>query len=518
MKKNTKNIRAIYGSFMYDLHELVISSLKRNYNFEPIYWLSSVSTFDKISREYPDAILHDVISARRGIRPDSIQDSEFPALDETEIHKYSRYESVALTMMDRFDATGSMFPYRQRIEYYYSELRYWIGIVDSLKPDVFVSYVIPHAVTDYILYAVCKEKKIPVLMVDATAVVDRYFLIINSIENHSFFISERLKTNRKKKSETIEKDVEQFIGKLKSSYELAIPKYMNMQKDHSSKNPFWKEKWDDFKILIDGIFSKSRPFGKQHVKFNTIPIKRNGATLNQISFILYKYWSNHNRRRLLRLYRNLSASPSFDEKYIYFAANYQPEATTSPSSGIYANLVLIIRLLSSLLPADWKIYYKEHPATFWSITEAHMSRDEEYYRLLSEIPKLRIIPTEVPSFDLIDHAAAVASATGTAVLEGVVRGKPGLLFGESWFCGMKSIFRIHSREDLKRALDKIQTGYRPNEKEIREYLYAACEAAFPDLLIRDFHKRIGHAEDPDSEMRKIADAIGVTYKRSIGKY
>ncbi|XDD51527.1 hypothetical protein AB3N59_07270 [Leptospira sp. WS92.C1] len=507
-------MRTIYGHFSNLHHEKIIFELERKYNFEPVYWLSTDSIFELISKKYDNLIFHDTILARRNIRPNGFLDSDYPALDELTLLRYSNYESIALSMMNRFDSDGSMFPYTQRIEYYYAELRYWIGVINSIKPDLFVSYVVPHAVTDYILYAVCKENGIPVLMIDATAIVDKYFLITNSIEDHSKSIKTAMRVGSSLQVK-YQSDIDNFLARLRSSYSIAMPKYMDMQKKYSELNSFWKEKNADLKMLLRGIFGSNFPMGKQHVKINRIPLKKEGSTLKEFSYVLYKYQSNRRKRKLKKIYSNIAMMPDFKNKYIYFAANYQPEATTSPSAGVFVYLLMILRMISYMLPDGWKIYYKEHPATFWPIFEGDMCRSEEYYELLMEIPNLQVVPLETSSFELIDSSRAVASATGTAVLEGVVRGKPGLLFGESWFSGMKSIYRIRTNQDLEAAFKEIEKGILPNEKDIRSYLSAACESSFPDLLIRDYNERINQVSDPDLEMRKIADAIGISYNRLI---
>lgn len=52
-------------------------------------------------------------------------------------------------------------------------------------------------------------------------------------------------------------------------------------------------------------------------------------------------------------------------------------------------------------PSDWLIYVKEHPHQYMSHTEGFRGRNAQYYRDLKENPRVRLVPFELNSFELI---------------------------------------------------------------------------------------------------------------------
>jgi hypothetical protein len=156
--------------------------------------------------------------------------------------------------------------------------------------------------------------------------------------------------------------------------------------------------------------------------------------------------------------------------FIFVALHYQPEATTHPLAGIYADQILMIKLLSANLPKGWKIYVKEHRTLFDPELRGHFSRNERYYEQICEIPNTILVPMQLSSFELIDKARAVATPTGTAAWESVVRGVPSLTFGNAWFNYCHGVFDCRNEPALNAALEKIEAGFKPQPELVRLFL------------------------------------------------
>jgi hypothetical protein len=77
------------------------------------------------------------------------------------------------------------------------------------------------------------------------------------------------------------------------------------------------------------------------------------------------------------------------------------------------------------------------------------------------------VPLTYNSFELIDHAKASATVSGTVGWESVVRGKPALLFGYSWYRDCRGVFVTHTIEEGQKAIQKIENGYKINSDEIK---------------------------------------------------
>jgi hypothetical protein len=95
--------------------------------------------------------------------------------------------------------------------------------------------------------------------------------------------------------------------------------------------------------------------------------------------------------------------------------------------------------------------------------------------------------------------------SGTVGWESVVRGKPTLLFGHSWYEDCKGIFLTHTVEDCKKAIQKIENGYRANMDEIK------CFARIVESCsVRGYIDRLYEKMDlipPEENVENLARAI-----------
>lgn len=166
------------------------------------------------------------------------------------------------------------------------------------------------------------------------------------------------------------------------------------------------------------------------------------------------------------------------EKFVYFPLHLQPEMTTATLGGIYNDQILAIERLRRIIPNDWAIYIKENPL------QTYAWRDKYFYQRMTSIPNIRLISSEINTYDLIDKCKFVATITGTAGFEAVSGGKPVLVFGLAWYrclpgvsiyndkIGLKDILKPFKVEDVK---DSFKTRIEENfvnaviAKEVFEY-------------------------------------------------
>jgi hypothetical protein len=155
--------------------------------------------------------------------------------------------------------------------------------------------------------------------------------------------------------------------------------------------------------------------------------------------------------------------------YVFVALQCEPERQTCPVGGVFGNQYLMVDMLSKLVPEGWKIYVKEHVSQFKVYQAAERSKPIEFYDMIASMPKVELVPLTYTSFDLIDCAKASASVSGTVGWESVVRGKPTLQFGHSWYKDCKGVFVTHSVEDCKNAIQEIKNGYTINLHEVKRF-------------------------------------------------
>jgi hypothetical protein len=81
-------------------------------------------------------------------------------------------------------------------------------------------------------------------------------------------------------------------------------------------------------------------------------------------------------------------------------------------------------------------------------------RDLNFYDQILNIQKVSIISSREDTYRLIDKCKFVASVGGSICVESVIRGKPALQFGKSWYDSCDYIFKIKNKEDLIKIFSK----------------------------------------------------------------
>jgi hypothetical protein len=173
------------------------------------------------------------------------------------------------------------------------------------------------------------------------------------------------------------------------------------------------------------------------------------------------------RKKLLAHYNRLANTVDLTVPYVFVALQCEPERQTCPVGGVFGNQYLMIDMLSKLVPEGWKIYVKEHVSQFKIYQAPERAKPIEFYNMIASMPKVELVPLAYTSFELIDGAKASASVSGTVGWESVVRGKPTLLFGHSWYKDCKGVFVTHTVENCKKAIEEVKNGYKVNMNEVK---------------------------------------------------
>lgn len=81
----------------------------------------------------------------------------------------------------------------------------------------------------------------------------------------------------------------------------------------------------------------------------------------------------------MRRYAQLARRPKEGEKFIYVPLHMQPELTTCPLGGQFADQLLMVRMLSAHLPKGYRLYVKEHPDQLRHTLTHPSARSAEFY-------------------------------------------------------------------------------------------------------------------------------------------
>lgn len=140
----------------------------------------------------------------------------------------------------------------------------------------------------------------------------------------------------------------------------------------------------------------------------------------RIDRVVYKY-------KCYKTYESL-CSNIIPDKYVVFYLHLQPERTTLPEGYGFTQQYKALTILNEVLPNDWKVIVKEHPATFYRYCNPS-GRWPQFYREIAALDKVQFVPLETDTYILMSKCKCVATIAGTVCREALMMGKPALLFG-----------------------------------------------------------------------------------------
>jgi len=403
-------------------------------------------------------------------------------IDEPLLEAMRHCEAQCLRMLERY-AFPQDIPFEERKRQYLRHLQYWNHVLGTEKIDLVLMNHVPHQCYDYVIYHLSKMKGIPVLYIDRMLTTDSVFMV-SDWEESSPEIRDHYREVRERYTQTAEPIT------LSENYEYLYSYYLQKRPPpwyKPGKNPDSRR----------GFISKW--YGRAAKLLFRDPAKLFTALLSPETW--RRKLAEH---RTFQFYERHVQTPDLSARYFYFPLQYQPEASTNPVAGAFTDQELSIQLLASCLPSGIRLYVKEHPR------QGERCRSEDFYRSLLEIPSVTFVPKGFDTYELMDKAIAVASGVGTALFEGMIRHKPGIMFGHYFYQYAPGIHTVHSVEDCRRAVDSILRGEGlPTEWDVRMFLKAMDECSTPSAGLPALSP---HEKRSDAEKVEL---MGAMVARSI---
>ncbi|HUT96470.1 MAG TPA: hypothetical protein VMW82_02805 [Candidatus Paceibacterota bacterium] len=430
--------------------------LEKNSN-KIIYWVGAPGgEIDNL----PESIFHSSSDALLGLPAKNINISEFAPPSNNLIEKLYRTESLILTMMNaKYDNLRTS----ERKHLYYEMLRYWYGILNKYKPDVVLHGLIPHAVHTFLIQELARLLNIKTVMFEDTGASDR-LLAFNDFRDGSKDLQREIKRNHGKNFslKDLSNDIQKYYKSQLDFKHDSTPVYVGVLKNRYTGSELLKRRLNRFrKSIQEGIFLK------------TI-----------IQTIIKRFRKNSKDE-----YASLQAEPDLNKKFIYAPLHLQPECTTSPKGDLFVDQILMLETLSAALPKDWVIYVKEHPIQWYQRgTDFSGARYRGYYKKISEIKNIQLIPVQISTYTLINKSQAVATVAGMASWEAVLRSKPAIIFGYSWYRDCYGVFKVDNIYSCSVALEKIASGFAVDQQQVINYLKCFDDATIHGYLDVDYAK------------------------------
>lgn len=500
-------MNVIYSCCVVDPFLNVAQALEKDENLKPVYWIGDIASVDADSKDeemlreaFPNLPFQRYFDAWRGVFPDEIENMAATSyVDVDFLRQFSSEELQALSMMDRLDYDRHSFIYMERERYYISLVKKWLACIELYKPDLVISAVNPHRVFDYVLYLVCKYKKIRFISFQWSIEAGRIYPVdyFSDKDVLKRLLDEDYQINLKKDSNNFDlpEDIKRNYARMSADYKTARPKYMAAH-DVDDKNN------QSIIYLTRRFMTSHKIFGKQSMfivgQTRTI-YKNSDCSLEHSRFSVWEWYKKRKEtfkynKYLHDYYCSHTSDVSLDSPFIVFFLHYQPEETTSPNGDIFANQYICIETLLKNTPEDVLIYVKEHPNQFMSHMQGHTKRIKEFYDDLIKNPRVRLVPFEKDSFSLMTNALAVSTVTGTVGWEAVVRKKPVIIFGLIWYERMKGVLRV-TDDDTASQIYEFICNYKYDEHAILAYLYTFSKHSILAYHYKGYKETTGYSQE-----------------------
>jgi hypothetical protein len=208
--------------------------------------------------------------------------------------------------------------------------------------------------------------------------------------------------------------------------------------------------------------------------------------------------------QMLLPYLSLEELGQFD--YAYYPLHVEPEIALSVFGREYLNQIELVRNISRCIPVTWKLVVKDHPAGVGR-------RNMRYYRKLLEIPNVVLANHYVKSDHIIEKAKMVFTVSGFSGFEAVLRKKPVVTFGKTFYDILPDcmVQNVRLLQHLPTTVKDLLDAYRYCENEIVCLVAAIMKNSVPLNFYTQVLKKEGRVsfgqEELDEQTRVFVDYL-----------
>lgn len=205
---------------------------------------------------------------------------------------------------------------------------------------------------------------------------------------------------------------------------------------------------------------------------------------------------------------SLSANPDYESSFVYLSLHYQPERTTMPEGLYFDDQILVIRLLAAALPSGWKLFVKEHPRQLNYDMRSMHARTAQDYERIRIIPNVELISEKTPQGFLIEKCKITATISGSVSWEGILKGKPSIVFSENWHAPCVSTRFVSNLEETKAAILELKDMTVGQVKEeAGKYIRSIKDSLVNGALNHNHLRMFFHEENREVSAKNIASAL-----------
>jgi len=363
---------------------------------------------------------------------------------------------------------------------FYSELdRFWTHGINGKKTNVYfervcqslvdcyadvviknnIDFIVWENISNsfsYIFYLLSKKSKVKFISISHSRINNRFKIVEDSLSADENFLHIYKEINNVTLSQE-EKTVLDSIENYKPSYEIHNRTGFLAYFLHLLKFQSFKRLYFDLYYSLKHINNPPYQYGH--------PILRD--------FILIR---NNIKNKIKRIYReklNNVRKNLIDNKFIFYAMHYHPEASTSVYAMDSNNELENILRISRLLPKNTYLLVKEHPSQLGCI-------DNETMKRISQIPFVRMYSGGLKASDLIKKSIGVFTCTGTVGFEAILLGKPLIISGNCFYSKLPNVLNINSINNSDELSHFLITKI--DETIKKRFLKAYFKYTYPGVL------------------------------------
>ena len=361
---------------------------------------------------------------------------------------------------------------RDYFAYYYYGL---FNIVKKEKIELMIFFSFPHCGPDFILYEIAKLLNIKKIVLFQSIVPNRYFIFKNIEE-----FGTNLNKTKKEKDSFSDDDMQnfpyQYVNKAKADGDKIKKKFRKI----NFNKRFFKDLIINFLVKIKLIYRET------------------DLVLDK------KYFSN-----LKNLEKSLDEIDEIkkNKKMIYFPMHWQPELSTSILGGNYEDQLVALERLNVFLKNDWIVVVKENTL------QRSYQRKDFFFRRFKNLKNIYFIDNKINSKDVIEKADVVATISGTAGIEALLKSRKCMVFGSSWYKSCHGVLVMTdstSNEEINNFIN-IKFDKSKSLNDIKS-LVSSCNEGVINYNYKSMVENFDHNKNCNQVARDLEKFINYNFK------
>ena len=321
-----------------------------------------------------------------------------------------------------------------------------------------------------------------------------------------------------------------MLGQTRFENRLTISEEYDYSEFSKKSNVKEEKSFKDLRESLEIISSSQSSFRKNFRNSKKIWLKGAMKYLSLISNSQYQnYYSNYGkffskviyfegifplklRYRKKFIDNNFLTNLDYTQNFIYFPLSLDPERSTLIPATFYTNQLEVITNIAKSLPIDFQLFVKEHP-----MQKILAWRNIEFYKKIKELANVKLIHPSVSQENMLKHCKMLITIAGTSGLEAALYEKPSIVFADTIYDSLPSVYRLKSWEELPNAI-RESLKVKVKLSDVNEFMNLVDSNSFeydqPELIIkinREFFYD-GYLFDTEINQDKAANFLEENHK------